>query len=279
MNLNKKLSFTKWNNNSINNLDIQNRKLYVTDNSHDKQNEIRKYIYYKHKEKLYNSYNPVNNNKKLLLLMATHTDNELRFKTILKSINYFDTNAMDIMVANSKSFKYSDVLSSYYKSKNIAYYEIENNGCIDFGKWIYLLSQVDYSLYDYVFFINDSFIIEKPITHFINLTIKSNTELYGYNDSTQLNYHYQSYFFSVRSDAIHKFINMYNSKKNLIQTPQNVIDNYELKMINYFSSHDCYLKIGNIYFNKGKNIFFNNDFLYSILRKNGLLPFVKLKRI
>jgi hypothetical protein len=263
----------------------QNGNFYLRGSLNDKRKQLyeliklRNMIIYKHKEKLYNSYNPVYNNKKLLLLMATHTDNELRFKTILNSMNYFDTNNMDIMVANSKSLKYSNVLSSYYKSKNIAYYEIENNNCYDFGKWIYLLSQIDYSLYDYVFFINDSFIIEKPITHFINLAIKSNTELYGYNDSTQENYHYQSYFFSVRSDAINKFINMYNSKKKLIKTQRDVIENYELKMIDYFSSHNCYLKIGNIFFHKGLNIFFTSDFLYEILKKNGVLPFVKLKRI
>ena len=263
----------------------QNGNFYLRGSINDKRKhlfelrKLRNMIIYKHKEKLYNSYNPVYNNKKLLLLMATHTDNELRFKTILNMMNYFDTNTIDIMVANSKSLKYSDVLSSYYKSKNISYYEIENNGCYDFGKWIYLLSQVDYSLYDYVFFINDSFIIENTITHFINLAIKSNTELYGYNDSTEENYHYQSYFFSVRSDAINKFINMYNSKRNLIKRQRDVIEHYELKMINYFSSHNCYLKIGNNFFHKGLNIFFTSDFLYEILRKNQLLPFVKLKRI
>jgi hypothetical protein len=72
---------------------------------------------------------------------------------------------------------------------------------------------------------------------------------------------------------------MYNCKKDLIKTQRDVIEHYELKMINYFSSHDCYLKIGNIFFHKGLNIFFNSDFLYEILKKNGLLPFVKLKRI
>jgi len=258
-----------YNNNKINQL-VNLRKSLVN---------LRNLIIYKHKEKFFNSYNPVNNNKKLLVLMATHTDNELRFKTILNTTNYFDTNTMDIMVANTKSLKYSDKLINYYKSKNIAYYEIENDCCYDFGKWIYLLSQIDYSLYDYVFFINDSFIIEKPVTHFINLAIKSNSELYGYNDSTQENYHYQSYFFCIRSDAINKFIDMYNSKKNLIKTQRNVIEYFELKMINYFSSHDCYLKIGNLFLHKGLNIFFTSDFLYGILKKNGLLPFIKLKRI
>jgi hypothetical protein len=183
------------------------------------------------------------------------------------------------MVANSTSLKYSDEMHNYYKSKNITYYEIENNGCYDFGKWIFLLSNIDSSLYDYVFFINDSFIIEQPVTHFINLAIKSNKELYGYNDSTQEQYHYQSYFFAVRADAIPKFIHMFNSKKELIQTQRDVIHYFELKMMDYFSSHDCYLKIGNIWFHQGLNIFFNSDFLYSILKKTGILPFVKLKRI
>ena len=273
MNFNRKFLFNK--------LYMKSGNPYLNSSPNDKKTklELIKLIIYKYKEKLYNSYNPVYNNKKLLLLMATHTDNELRLKNILNTMNYFDTNTMDIMIANSKSLKYNDKLRNYYKSKNISYHEIENNGCYDFGKWIYLLSQIDYSLYDYVFFINDSFIIEKPVTHFINLAIKSNTELYGYNDSTQDNYHYQSYFFSVRADAINKFIDMYNSKKNLIKKQRDVIQHFELKMINYFSSHNCYLKIGNIFFHRGLNIFFTSDFLYKILKKIGVLPFIKLKRI
>jgi hypothetical protein len=273
------------NNNIHNKLYRKNGKTYLKGSLNDKRNlliqlaQLKKFIFYKYKEKLYNSYNPVYNNKKLLLLMATHTDNELRLKTVLNTMNYFDTNIMDIAVANSKSLKYNENLSEYYKSKNITYYEIENIPTYDFGKWIYLLSQIDTSSYDYVFFINDSFIIEKPITHFINLAIKSNAELYGYNDSTQVNYHYQSYFFSVRANAIAKFIAMYNSKKDLIKSQGDLINNYELKMIKYFPNHNCYLKIGNFSLHQGLNIFFTSDFLYSILKKNGFLPFVKLKRI
>lgn len=199
MNFNR--NFLVNNNNIHNKLYRKNGKTYLKASLNDKRKilsqlaQLKKFIIYKYREKLYNSYNPAYNNKKLLLLMSTHTDNELRLKTVLNSINYFDTNVMDIAVANSTELKYNDKLKEYYKSKNIAYYEIDNNGSYDFGKWIYLLSQIDYSSYNYVFFINDSFIIEKPVTHFINLAIKSNAELYGYNDSTQDNYHYQSYFF------------------------------------------------------------------------------------
>jgi hypothetical protein len=254
-------------------------KTTKTDLTKTTKTDLTNMIISKCKEKLDNSYNPVYNNKKLLLLIATHTDNELRYTTILNTLKYFDTTTMDIMIANTTSLNYSDKLHTYYKSKNITYYEIENTPSYDFGKWIYLLSNIDYSLYDYVFFMNDSFIIEQPVTHFINLAIKRNTELYGYNDSTEEQYHYQSYFFCVRYDAIPKFINMVNSKQELIQTQRDLILHFELNMIDYFSSHDCYLKIGNIWFHQGLNIFFKSDFLYNLLKKNGILPFVKLKRL
>ena len=38
-------------------------------------------------------------------------------------------------------------------------------------------------------------------------------------------------------------------------------------------------QIGNLYYHKDKNIFFNNDELYIQLMKTSLLPFIKLKRI
>jgi hypothetical protein len=181
-------------------------------------------------------------------------------------------------VANSKFLFFNEDLKKYYEDNNILYYEIENDSTYDFGKWVYLLYQIDYSNYDFVIFMNDSIIIEKPITHFINLTIKKNVELYGYNDSTQINYHYQSYLFSIRIDAIQKFIDMFHSKKDLIHNQVDVINNYETKMIEYFTSKDCFLKIAND-FNNNQNIFFANDYLYNILKTNYLLPFTKVKRV
>ena len=56
----------------------QNGNFYLRGSLNDKRKQLyeliklRNMIIYKHKEKLYNSYNPVYNNKKLLLLMATH---------------------------------------------------------------------------------------------------------------------------------------------------------------------------------------------------------------
>jgi hypothetical protein len=170
-------------------------------------------------------------------------------------------------------------LKEFCIEKNIYYEEGENYLTYDYGKWIKLLSQVNSNSYDYIFFSNDSFQVEDSINHFINLTVKKNVELYAYNDSTEQKYHYQSYLFSIRSNAIHKFISMCNTCKKNIITQEDVIINYELNMMNYFSSHDCFLKIGEIPSNIKLNIFFRNDYLYQILKNTGLLPFIKLKRI
>ena len=109
--------------------------------------------------------------------------------------------------------------------------------------------------------------------------ITTNVELYGYNDSTQVTPHYQSYLFGVKNDAIHKFITHYESHKNLLTDYLSVVSNIELKIMNIFKTKDCFLKIGNFYYNKKKNIFINNDKLYIQLIKSGLLPFFKLKRL
>jgi hypothetical protein len=109
--------------------------------------------------------------------------------------------------------------------------------------------------------------------------MSKNVELYGYNDSTQITYHYQSYLFGIKKESIHKFISHYESVRHLLTDYLSVVSNIELKLTSIFQSKDCFLKIGNFYKHKDRNIFFNNDSFYIKLMKNQLLPFVKLKRL
>ena len=109
--------------------------------------------------------------------------------------------------------------------------------------------------------------------------IDKKVELFGYNDSTQIRYHYQSYLFGIKNDAIQKFINYVNKNKSLVYDYGTAVLNYELVMIDYFSTKDCFLHIGYIPMNQGMNIFFMNDVLYNILFKKRLLPFIKVKRL
>jgi len=239
-------------------------------------NFIKKKLIQKNK----NNYNPNNNNKKYLIIIACHVISHVKFNTILNNIKYFDFECMDKILINSLDTNYKEkILSICEKYKNTNYYEIENSKYYDFGKWIYVLQNlVDINNYDYVIFTNDSFTIHNSINHFFNLTYKYNVELFGYNDSTQNNYHYQSYIFSIKKEAIDIFINKINNPSLIIRNQNDVIENFELLMTNWFKTTKCFLQIGNFNFNKNHNIFFTNDFFYLPLKTSNLLPFTKIKR-
>ena len=138
---------------------------------------------------------------------------------------------------------------------------------------------VDVNNYEFVTFLNDSIIIHSPIIHFFDYTRLKNVDLYGYNDSSQINYHYQTYFFSIKVSALHNFIRMFHEKKTLVKSYMDAVVHYELRLLDYFPNRDCFLKIAHFPFQRGKNIFSENDLLYFKLRKGGVLPFSKLKRI
>ena len=218
-------------------------------------------------------------NRKILTIMACHTDTSIKLKTILNNIKYFRFINNDIIIINSSHTKYSKALETACNIRKLKYIEVQNNSHLDVGKWMHVLKTTNLNEYNFVVFTNDSYFINNPICHFYNKMITRNVELYGYNDSTQIEYHYQSYLFGVKNEAIHKFIAHYESHKNLLTDYLSVVSNIELKLIHVFKTKDCFLNIGTIYHHKGKNIFFNNDGLYIQLMKYGLLPFLKLKRI
>jgi hypothetical protein len=218
-------------------------------------------------------------NTKMLTIMACHTNSSLKLKTILNNIRYFRFINNDIIIINSSNTPYSKELETACNARRLKYIEIQNNSHLDIGKWMHVLKTTSIESYNFVVFTNDSYFINNPICHFYNKMVTRNVELYGYNDSTQETPHYQSYLFGIKREAVHKFIAHYESHKNLLTDYLSVVSNIELKLMNIFQKKDCFLKIGNFYYHKNKNIFFNNDRLYFQLIKHGLLPFFKLKRV
>lgn len=245
------------------------------------QKKINNFINKKLIQKNNNNYNPNLNNIKYLLIMACHCETNVKFNTILNNMTFLDYSCIDKILINSTNTNYAtqflEICNNY---KNTKYYEIENTTYLDFGKWLYVLETlININDYDYIILKNDSFIIHDNINHFFNLIYKNNTELYGYNDSTQDNYHYQSYLFSIKKKSVNKFIEKIKNPNVNIKTQRDVIENFELSMTKWFNTCNVFLKIGNINIHKTLNIFFNNDKLYIPLKKSGILPFTKLKRI
>ena len=217
---------------------------------------------------------------KILVIIACHTVGKLRWNAINSIMTFlYNVNNIDIVIVNSTNLSLSESLKNIYNKKYIKYIEISNDNYYGFSKWYHGLEQIDVDEYKFVTFINDSILIHNDIRHFFDYTRYKNVDFFGYNDSNEMCYHYQSYLFSIKREYIDKFKIMFNDYKNLINNYNDVVKYYELNMMEYFLSKDCFLKLTDISYLNNKNIFFNNDNIYLKLRKNGLLPFTKLKRI
>ena len=242
---------------------------------------LKMYINNKILQKNKNNYSPDINGKKYLVIMACHCDSVIKLDTIQNNLKYFAFENTDKIVVNTSGLLYnSNVSEICSRHNNTKYYEISNSGYVDFGKWIHSLNNfVDYNDYDYIIFTNDSFIIHNSINHYLNLIVKYNVELYGYNDSSQTRYHYQSYLFSLRKDVIQLFINRVTDPNISINNQDDVILKLEVNMTDWFSTKKSFLEIGNFKLQQNHNIFFTNDKIYIILKNSGLLPFTKIKRI
>lgn len=243
--------------------------------------DFKMYMNHKIAQKNNNSYSPDTNGKKYLVIMACHCNTPLKLETIKKNLRYFAFENCHKIVINSSNLEYNKNLSEICsRHSNTTYIEVLNEKYIDFGKWNHVLNKCcNYNDYDYVVLTNDSYIIHSSINHFLNLAAKYNVELYGYNDSTEVKYHYQSYLFILRTDAVPTFINKVTEPNLIINNSYDVIINLEVNMADWFSTHKSFLKIGNFVLEKGHNIFFTNDALYLPLKNSGLLPFTKIKRI
>ena len=220
---------------------------------------------------------------KIVALIANHTNNNLKHNISLNNIILIKKYVNNITIIDTKNEKYAIKLHGDLATddKINNYLFIDNDNYFDFGKWVYALKNIKYTDYDYILCINDSIILTKHIYnyfHYIDNVMKDDTNLYAYNDSTQIKYHYQSYCFLINVKIIKKFINFFESKKSLIHDLNSLVHNVELNMCNIDDNHDCFLKIGNEY-NMSKNLYWENEVLYQYLLSKNIFGIIKIKKI
>jgi hypothetical protein len=218
----------------------------------------------------------------ILGLIANHTCNNIKYNISLNNISLIKKYLKNIVIIDSKDESYAEDL--YFELKNDSKIKdhlfIENNSYYDFGKWIFALENINYKNYDYILFLNDSIILTENINNYFHYieNVMDNVNIYGYNDSTQIQYHYQSYFFLLNISIINKFINFFYNKKKLIVDLESLIYNVELNLHTIDDNRDCFLKIGNDY-NMSKNLYWENEVLYQYLLSKNIFGIMKLKKI
>ena len=222
--------------------------------------------------------NPATN---FLTLMACHTNSIDKMKAAISTLRYVRFKTNKLVVINSSDSALHDVMERWLKKNmpHVEYYSIPNATTLDAGKWHYYLTTHYKPQYDWVVFTNDSFITTHSLYHYYNLMARSAVELYGYNDSSQITYHYQSYLFGMQKTSVHKFISHFEKVKPVLRGYMDVVKNIELMLTHIVARHDCFLHIASLPGHVGQNIFLTNDSLYTPLLRTGVLPFYKLRRM
>jgi len=225
---------------------------------------------------------------KILGIFANHTSSLLKYNISINNISFLKKNLEEIIIIDSINEIYASKLKTdlSHDPKIINHIFVENDCYFDFGKWINGLKLIDKSKYEYILFINDSIIISNDLNgYFENLNNlnnlnknEKNINLYGYNDSNEEKYHYQSFLFMINCKIINNFIKFFESKKHLIKDLESLVSNIELNLIEIDKNRSCYFKIAEKY-NLDTNLCYKNESLYKYLLLQENYGIFKLKRI
>ncbi len=178
-----------------------------------------------------------------------------------------------IFLTNEKQL---DVESNEYLIRNaMEPFYITNEG-YDFGMWYKALMKYDLSGYYRIGLINDSCILFKPLDEYFLWLNNQDLDFSGIIDSSQYNYHIQSFFTIINKNAISYTLN-YFKKNGLQSNRKNVIKVYELGWSSYIQSKG--LKMG-AFFSYKKYHGVGNPSVYGIteLIRDGF-PLIKKKII
>lgn len=214
--------------------------------------------------------------KKILNIMACHVDTGNKYEIILNNIRYIHG---DLIIVNSSDLPYNTSFKKDVASRCKEYMEIENNYELDIGKMMYALHNYDYSGYDFIVLMNDSFLILDTIHPWYNCMIEEDKDLYGYLSNVELAYHYQSFLYGVKKTCIQTLIDFFNGCKEKFKQDDdlhtNVIHNYELLFANEFSNKACYIDIVDFPSQFHSNLLYYCPILYGKLLDTKIVTLVK----
>lgn len=220
---------------------------------------------------------------KILAIIANHTNSKIKYNISLNNISFIKNFVTNIVIIDSENELFASCLKEDLKDTNIIsnHYFVKNDHYFDFGKWNFAIEKINKKKYDYILFLNDSIILTKEIEKYfiyIETVMATELNLYAYNDSTQITYHYQSYLFLIKNTILDKFYDFFQDRKHLVKDLESLVRNVELQMCEIDSNHDVFLKIGKEY-SFEKNLYWENEDLYKYLLNKNIFALIKLKKI
>jgi 3,5-epimerase/4-reductase len=207
------------------------------------------------------------NVKKTLCVVACHTSSELKIKCLLGNKKYFEEISDDVVYINSSEYKDQNVIDTMIY--------IDNNNKFCYGKYLYVLQNMDISQYDNVILTNDSYLITKSLMGFKDL-FNDSIEMSALCCSTQCCKHYPDFLRRYSKIGIVKLVQFYCKNLNSITSFNSAIQNIEIKshLVHGNSINVLYDSIPNY----DGNIHFYDIWLEEYLY-NKNYPIIKIKKM
>jgi hypothetical protein len=210
--------------------------------------------------------------KNNLGVFLNNTKSETNYNINIHNFNILKNNFDNIIILdcdNKLSQKFKNLIYKKNNSKIIKYiinnkYIKDNLNDFDIENIIYALNNINdlyKDEYKFITFINDNYIYCDNLKNYFNYVNIHNLNFCSYTDSTENNYHYQLYLFTVMSSYINKLIT------NIQQNNTNILSIFDNKM--------PFVKVAYLNDNINCNIFYNNK-LYIELIKNKMLPILNI---
>ena len=214
-------------------------------------------------------------------IFLNNTDSEIKIIVNINNFNNLKNNFKNIIIIDIDNTFSQKLNNNLIKDINIIKYILDNYyikndlNDLDFNKVnniLNLLNINEFNDYDYITFISDNYIYCNDLKKYFKYIDIHNLDFSSYNDSSEYEYHYQLYLFSIKYNLINKlidFINRENSKNN---------NNLLYKIHTIFNIKMPFLKIAYVKNNIDNNIFYN-DSNYKELILCNLLPIINLDYI
>ncbi|MES2680314.1 MAG: rhamnan synthesis F family protein [Bacteroidota bacterium] len=170
--------------------------------------------------------------KSICFFASYYTEPALPYyvEVYLKELKNHFTDVVFLNSGNDLSAPAIDFLAK----QNIRYTTDQNEG-FDFGLWYKAFQRYDTSAYDQVALVNDSCILFKPLTGFVNWSKGNDADFQGMTFSEAIAPHLQSYFLVINQRAI-SHVHDYFMGNGLLKTINEVIIRYEVGLSTYLLS-------------------------------------------
>lgn len=215
-------------------------------------------------------------------IFINNTDSEIKIKININNYNKLKNNFDHIIIIDIDNVFSKKLNENFIDNKNVIKYIINNNykkkniNYLDlnlFNDIFMVLNDIKLIDYNYITFIDDNYIYCNDLKDYFMYMKIHNLDFTSYSDSSENEYHYELYLFSIKSLLIDKLKNLFNTN-NSIDNKNNLL----YKIHNTFNIKMPFLKIAYLKNNINNNIFYNIN-KYKELVFSNLLPIINIDYI